>query len=207
MGGNDEPSDGSSAERAEQPYIDGVDADELHGEGQLAPTPAQHERLKRRLHGDRFAAIRRAERRYLVVGRGGEGAPGRHRRTVCELLDERGGAVAFRLEDFGFTNDELELWAPAFDVLSGMASHVVGVLEDFDGGHVWELGFLYHHQRHVRDVLWLLKRVYEDEATMRDRYDNGMAASHVAALEAAVGDRVVTWDDPDALPDAVATIP
>ena len=99
------------------------------------------------------------------------------------------------------------MWAPAFDVLSEMASSVVGVLEDFDGGHVRELGCLYHQQAHVRHVLWLLKRIHEDEAEMRERYDNGMAASHLAALEAAAGDRVVEWTDPGDLPDAVASIP
>lgn len=189
-------------------YISGVDADELAGEDRLSPTPEQHERLKNGLHDEALLAdIRRAERRYLVIGRGGEGGPGQRRRRVCGLLDERVGATAFRLEEFGFTADDLDLWAPAFDVLSEMASHVVGVLEDFDGGHVWELGFLYHQQARVRDILWLLKRVYENEDEMRDRYDNGMAASHLAALEEAAGDRVVTWRDPDDLPDAVAKIP
>jgi hypothetical protein len=115
--------------------------------------------------------------------------------------------MAFRLEDFGFTGEDIAVWAPAFDVLSEMASSVVGVLEDFDGGHVWELGYLYYQQAHVRNVLWLLKRIYEDEAEMRDRYDNGMAASHLAALEAAAGDRVVEWSDPSDLPAAVASIP
>jgi hypothetical protein len=127
--------------------------------------------------------------------------------VVRDLLDERPRAAAFRLEDFGFTGDDIEVWAPAFDVLAEMASSVVGILEDFDGGHVWELGYLYHRQTHVRDVLWLLKRIYEDDAVMRERYDNGMAASHLAALEAAAGERVVEWADPEELPDAVESIP
>lgn len=197
---------GSDAD-GDGPYIEGIDAEDLVGEDRLAPTPEQHERLKAGLHDDDlFGAIRRADRRYLVVGRGDDAA-GERRQRVCDLLDERVGATAFRLEDFGFTGDDLDLWAPAFDILSEMASHVVGVLEDFDGGHVWELGYLYHEQTRVRDVLWLLKRVYGSEAEMRDRYDNGMAASHLAALEAAAGDRVVTWEDPEDLPEAVAEIP
>jgi hypothetical protein len=188
-------------------YIDGVTPEDVQTDAQLAPTPEQHERLKRGLHGDRFDDIRRATRRYLVVGRGGEGGPGTRRREVRDLLDDRSRAAAFRLEDFGFTGDDLAVWAPAFDVLAEMASYVVGVLEDFDGGHVWELGYLYHQQTHVRDILWLLKRIYEDDTVMRDRYDNGMAASHLAALEAAAGERVVEWSEPDELPDAVETIP
>ncbi|MDJ1430944.1 aminopeptidase [Halostagnicola sp. A-GB9-2] len=190
-------------------YIDGVDSGELaEADGNtLSLTPAQHERLKNRLHGERFADIRRADQRYLVIGRGGDDGPGKRRRTVCALLDERRSATAFRLEDFGFTGEEVELWAPAFDILSGMATHVVGVLEDYDGGHVWELGYLYHHQSHIRDVLWLLKRVYETEAKRREQYDNGMAASHLAALEEAAGDHVISWTVPEDLPDAVKEIP
>jgi hypothetical protein len=34
-----------------------------------------------------------------------------------------------------------------------------------------------------------------------------MAASHLAALEAAAGERVVEWADPEELPDAVESIP
>ena len=187
-------------------FIDGIDDEGLHDESRLRPTPAQHERLKDGLHGDLFDEIRRAERRYLVIGRGG-GEAGERRQLVCRLLDGRPGASAFRLEDFEFSGDDLELWAPAFEVLSEMASHVVGVLEDYDGGYVWELGYLYRFQTRVRDILWLLKRIYESEETMRDRYDNGMAASHLAALEAAVDDRVITWRDPDDLPNVVDSIP
>jgi len=203
----DEPGSNPAEER-EVRYIDGIDADDVVSEERLRPTPQQHERLKDRLHGDdQFEEIKRAERRYLIVGRGGEGGPAKRRRRVCTQLDDRRGASAVRLEEFGFTGDELDLWAPAFDILSSMASHVVGVLEDFDGGHVWELGYLYHHQIHVRDILWLLKRVYEGEGEMRARYDNGMAASHLATLEEAVGDRVITWRDEEGLSDAVEAVP
>lgn len=199
--------DEAEPENAEEPYIGGVDAEELDDENRLRPTPDQHERLKDGLHGGEFEAIKRAERRYLVIGRGGDDGPGERRREVCRLLDDREGATAFRLKDFGFTGDELDLWAPAFDILSEMASSVVGVLEDFDGGHVWELGFLYHQQTRIRDALWLLKRIYEDEEKTRDRYDNGMAASQLAALEEAAGDRVLAWEDAADLRNAVESIP
>jgi len=187
-------------------YIDDVDSEELTDDDRLAPTPEQHERLKNGLHGERLKRIKRADRRYLVIGRG-DGDAGDRRLRVCELLDDRIAATAFRLEDFGFTDEELELWAPAFDILSEMATHIVGILEDYDGGHVWELGFLYHYQTHVHNRLWLLKRLYSTQEEIRDRYDNGMAASHLAALEEAVGDRVILWEDPDDLPDAVEAIP
>lgn len=199
--------DDADSENTKAAYIDSVDSDELDGEERLRPTPEQHERLKNGLHGDPFEAIKRSERRYLVIGRGGDDAPGKRRQEVCHLLDDRAGATAFRLEDFDFTSDELELWAPAFEILSEMASYIVGVLEDFDGGHVWELGFLYHQQTNVRDILWLLKRTYGNEGETRDRYDNGMAASHLAALEEAADDRVVTWEAPADLSEAVESIP
>ncbi|WP_241658467.1 hypothetical protein [Halorubrum sp. BOL3-1] len=67
------------------------------------------------------------------------------------------------------------------------------MIEDLDGGHVWELDNLYRQQTTVRDALWLLKRMYDDPAAEQARYDNGMAASHLAALEAVVADRVLKW--------------
>lgn len=201
------PDGADPGEGAHGDFIGGVDADDLVDADRLTLTPEQHERIKERLHAadGPFEDLRRADRRYLVIGRGG-GEPGERRERVRDLLDARPGASAFRLEDFGFTGEDLDLWAPAFDLLSEMATHVVGVLEDFDGGHVWELGYLYRQGAHVRNVLWLLKRVYGSEDEMREHYDNGMAASHLAALEAAVGDRVVRWEEPADLPEAVAAI-
>ncbi len=52
-----------------------------------------------------------------------------------------------------------------------------------------------------------MKRIYGSEAETRDRYDNGMAASHLAALEEAAGERVVRWETAAELPDAVASVP
>jgi hypothetical protein len=197
-----------SDEAGESRYVGDIDPDAIVGETQLQPTPHQHEKLKDGLHGDdRFEEIRRADRRYLVIGRGGEEGPGKRRLQVCRQLDARTDASAFRLEDFGFTGDDLDVWAPAFDILSAMASHIVGVLEDFDGGHVWELGYLYHHQLHARDILWLLKRIYESDERTRAKYDNGMAASHLAALENAAGERVLTWSDESDLTATVRDIP
>lgn len=199
---------GTEDSNTDQPeYLDSVDPTELIDNDALQPTPEQHERLKNGLHGDRFKEIKRADRRYLVIGRGGDDGPGQRRQQVCNLLAERVGATAFRLEDFGFTGEELDLWAPAFDILSEMASYIVGSLEDYDGGHVWELGFLYHYQTRVHNILWLLKRIYDTDEEMRDHYDNGMAASHLAVLEKAAGDRVIPWEDPDDLPHAVDQLP
>lgn len=199
---------GEGTEPGASAYIEGIDPDDVVDEEHLRLTPTQHEQLKDQLHGSpQFTEIKRADRRYLVVGRGGDDGPGKRRLRVCEQLDSRRGASAFRLEDFGFTGTEIDLWAPAFDLLAAMSSHIVGVLEDFDGGHVWELGYLYHHQRHVRDTLWLLKRLYDSEEEMRRQYDNGMAASHLEALEQAAGERVIEWRDETELSEAVEEIP
>ena len=173
----------------------------------LSLTPEQHERLKSLIHGsDLFDEITNAENRYLIFGRN-EGELGERRKKLQQLLDSRRSATAFRLEDFGLTSDDIHLWAPAFDVLSETATHVVGVLEDYDGGHVWEMGLLYYRQSNVRDTLWILKRTYEDDDLQRERYDNGMAASHIAALEESIADRVVTWRTEDDLEEAVKKVP
>lgn len=50
---------------------------------------------------------------------------------------------ATTLEDYGLTPDEIRLWARAFDILCGRATHIVAVIEDFDGGYVWEMGLLF----------------------------------------------------------------
>lgn len=195
-----------TAENSESGLICDIADGEVHDETTLSLTPEQHQRLKDGLHGARFDDLRRASRRYLVVG-SGSGASGERRRHVCARLEDRRDAVAFRLEEFGFDADDLDLWAPAFEVLSAQATWVVGVIEDFDGGHVWELGYLYRQQTSVRDTLWLLKRVYDDPEKQRAKYENGMAASHLAALEAAVGERVVEWSTLDTLDSAVDRVP
>lgn len=192
---------------SDERYLESVEGEDLVDANTLSLTPEQHESLKSLVHGSGlFAEIVNAETRYLVVGRGG-GEEGERRKRVQKMLGDRRSATAFRLEDFGLTGDDIAIWAPAFDVLSETATHVVGVLEDYDGGHVWELGFLYHRQSHVHDSLWILKRVYDDEDLQRERYDNGMAASHLAALEKAVEDSVVTWRTEEDLKDAVGEVP
>ena len=74
----------------------------------MSLTPEHHQRLKDGLHGGRFDDIRRADRRYLVVG-SGSGERGERRRHVCARLDDRRDAVAFRLEEFRFDADDLDL--------------------------------------------------------------------------------------------------
>jgi len=205
-----EGDDGESGDRrTETEYVEGVDGAELTDTGPdaLTLTPEQHERLKTHLHGDQLNDIEYSDRRYLVVGRGGDDGPGQRRLLVRDRLDDRTDATAFMLEDFGLAGEQIDLWAPAFEILCEQSTHVVGVLEDFDGGHVWELGYLYHRQSRVRDRLWLLKRTYEDSDEQRERYDNGMAAAHLAALERAADERVVEWTDEAGLRAAVDEVP
>jgi hypothetical protein len=125
--------------------------------------------------------------------------------TVYDLLNGRTNspATAFRLEDFGLTPDEIRLWTRVFDILCGHASHIVAVLEDFDGGYVWELGLLFAPS--YCETVWTVKRRYPDQEVEREKYDNGMAASHVKLL--LTGPRCHEWVDADDLPDAVAEIP
>ncbi|MFB6175552.1 MAG: hypothetical protein ABEI99_00105 [Halobaculum sp.] len=168
-------------------------------------SPSEHQRVKDLLNGDQLDRLVGYERRYLVVGAGGETGAATRRQTVYELLDARDDppAVATRLEDFGLTPEEIRLWARVFDVLCGMATHAVAVIEDFDGGYVWELGLLFSPD--YREKVWVLKRRYEDSGLERGKYDNGMGASHVELL--LTGPRVIEWKIPSELPDAVAEIP
>jgi hypothetical protein len=90
-----------------------------------------------------------------------------------------------------------------FDILCGRATHIIGVIEDFDGGYVWELGLLFAPS--YRENVWVLKRRYPDEETEREQYDNEMAVSHVRLL--LTGERCHEWVDTDELRNAVGEIP
>ena len=168
-------------------------------------TPSEHQRVKDLVNGERLKRVTGFDRRYLVVGAGGETGASTRRQTVYDLLDARTDppGVAMRLEDFGLTPAEIRLWSRVFDVLCGRATHIVGVIEDFEGGYVWELGLLFAPS--YREKVWVLKRRYPDDERERERYDNGMAASHVRLL--LTGERCHEWVDIDELRDVVEEIP
>ena len=167
-------------------------------------TPTEHQRIKDLVNHD-LTDIKGYDRRYLSVGAGGTAGAATRRKIVYDLLDDRTNppAVAFRLEDYGLTPDEIRLWARAFDILCGRATHIVAVIEDFDGGYVWEMGLLFAPS--YREKAWVLKRKYDDPQTEREKYENGMAASHVELL--LTGPRCYEWRDTAELRDAVSEIP
>ncbi|MFC3959449.1 hypothetical protein [Halovivax cerinus] len=171
----------------------------------ISLTPAEHQRVKDLVHGPLLNRIETHDRRYLVVGAGGPAEAATRRSTVYDELDARTDppATAIRLEDFDLTADDIRLWTRVFDILCGLSTHVVAVLEDFDGGYVWELGLLFAPS--YRDKTWVLKRRYTDPETERDRFDNGMAASHVESLLS--GPRAREWTTVADLRDAVTEIP
>jgi len=182
------------------------DEDELlDGLTGISLTPAEHQRVKDLVNGEHLQRIKGHERRYLVAGGGGETDAASRRQLVSDRLDSRTDppAVATRLEDFGLTPEEIRLWTRVFDVLCGMATHVVAVVEDFDGGYVWELGLLFAPS--YREKSWVLKRRYTDEGTEREHYDNGMGASHVELL--LTGPRAFEWVDVDELHEVVDKVP
>lgn len=182
------------------------DEDELIAELEgISLTPSEHQRIKDLLNGEQMDRITGHDRRYLVAGAGGETGAATRRQLVYERLEARTDppAVAMQLEDFGLTPEDIRLWTRVFDILCGRATHVVAVIEDFDGGYVWELGLLFAPS--YRENVWVLKRRYCDEETERERYANGMAASHVELL--LTGDRSHEWVDTDGLRDAVDEIP
>lgn len=168
-------------------------------------TPSEHQRIKDLVNGEHLRRVKGHERRYLVAGSGEETDAGDRREVVCDLLDDRTNpsAVATRLEDFGLEDDEIRLWARVFDILCNEATHIVNVLEDFEGGYVWELGLLFAPT--YREKVWVLKRRYTDPKTEREKYDNGMGASHVTLLLS--GPRAHEWIDEDELRAAVEEIP
>lgn len=169
--------------------------------------PEQYERIKRALHHtEQFTALRRADTVYLTFG-SDRGERGRRRTEVTQKLDGRRNAVGVRLEAFGLDQTDLDLWVPAFGVLTGMASWVVGVLEDFEGSVVWELGYLHGQPAAKRETVWILKRDHGSEERNRERYDNGMAASHLALFEENHGERFRTWKGREELLDAVDRVP
>lgn len=173
----------------------GVEAIEL--------TPEQHQRVKDLVNGDQMEQFGGHDRRYLVAGAGGDSTAADRRRTVTVHLDSREDAMATRLEDFGLSAEEIELWCRVFDILCGRATHIVAVLEDFEGGYVWELGLLFAPS--YRAKTWVLKRRYAEEATEKAKYANGMAVSHVEAL--LTGDRCFEWGSEEALLSVVEEIP
>lgn len=182
------------------------DEDEiLEGLTEIQLTPSEHQRVKDIVNGDLLDDIKGHERRYLVAGAGGDTGAASRRQLVYERLDERTDppAVATQLEEFGLTPEEIRLWTRVFDILCGMATHIVTVIEDFDGGYVWELGLLFAPS--YREKAWVLKRRYPDDNTERENYDNGMSASHVNLL--LTGSRAYEWTDTDDLRDTVDKIP
>ncbi|EMA56473.1 hypothetical protein [Halococcus thailandensis] len=171
----------------------------------ISLTPSEHQRIKDLVNGKQMDHIKGYDRRYLVVGAGGETGAATRRKTVYDLLDARTDppAVAMQLEDFGLTPEEIRLWTRVFDILCGRATHTVGIIEDFDGGYVWELGLLFAPS--YREIVWILKRQYPNKQTERERYDNGMAASYVELL--LTGPQCYEWVDTDELRDVVDEVP
>ena len=168
-------------------------------------SPAEHERVKDLVHGPQFQRHKGFDRRYLVVGTGESGAASQRRQLVYDQLDARTDppAVATQLEDYDLTNDEIRLWVRVFDLLCGMCTHITAVIEDFDGGYVWELGLIFAPS--YREKTWVLKRRYRDEQREREQFANGMAISHVKLL--LTGERAQEWTNETELREAVRAIP
>lgn len=177
----------------------------LEGLTEIQLTPTEHQRIKDLVNGDQLDRLKGHERRYLVAGAGGDTGAASRRQLVYDRLDNRTNppAAATQLEDFGLTPAEIRLWTRVFDILCGMATHIVAVIEDFDGGYVWELGLLFAPS--YREKAWVLKRRYPDDDTERNTYDNGMSASHVEFL--LTGSHAFEWTDTDELRAAVDELP
>ena len=201
MDSNEGSLDTGDTEDAEMPGEEEVIA-EIEA---ISLTPSEHQRIKDLVNDKQMDRIKGYDRRYLIVGAGGETRAATRRKLVYDLFNARTDppAVAMRLEDFGLTPEEIRLWTRVFDILCGRATHIVGVIEDFDGGYVWELGLLFAPS--YREIVWVLKRRYPDDKIECERYDNGMAASHVKLL--LTGRRCYEWVDTDELREVVDEVP
>ena len=171
----------------------------------ISLSPAEHERVKNLVHGQQFQGLTGFDRRYLVVGTGDSTAAGERRQLVYDRLDSRTDppAVATQLEDYDLTKDEIRLWVRVFDILCGLCTGIVAVIEDFDGGYVWELGLIFAPS--YREKTWVLKRRYRDKQRERTKFSNGMAISHVKLL--LTGERAQEWTDRQELREALKRIP
>lgn len=200
------PGDENTGDDAEGEGLGAPDEDEpLAGVKDIELTPEEHQKIKDLVNGDRLTQVKNHERRYLICGAGGETGAAERRMMVYDRLDSRSSpsAMATRLEDFDLGTEEIRLWARVFDILCGEATHIVAVIEDFDGGYVWEMGLLFASE--YREKGWILKRRYDTEEKERERYENGMAASHVELL--LTGDWCHEWTDRDELERAIEKVP
>jgi len=190
------------------PDDDEIDEDELAEElaGEIPDfkiSPEEHARLKNKLFTSDFGRLKRFDERYLVCGSGSNGDAATRRDTAYDILDSRDDATAFKLEDFGFTGEDMDLWWRGFDILCGRATKIAVVIEDFHGGYASEMAYLWRDEYRART--WLVTRIYDDEATMREQYDDPMARS--CSIAFAREGRVFEWDDPSAFREAVERIP
>ena len=166
-------------------------------------TPEEHAAVKDVINGEKMQRFKTHENRYVVVGAGEASDAWERRMVVYDRLNNRPKAAAITLEELGLGDDEIRLWAAVFQLLCDLASQVVAVIEDFDGGYTWELALLFAAD--YRDFAWILKRTYEDEQTERERYDNSMGISHVRLL--LTGDHAHEWRDIEDLKECVSHIP
>jgi len=70
-------------------------------------------------------------------------------------LDEHINGEVYFLTD---VIDAWECWSTKFKIVASYSTHIVGVYEHSDGGHVWEAGYLDHQP--YRDRTYILKRDY-----------------------------------------------
>jgi len=175
----------------------------VEGVADVSLSPDQHQRIKNIVHSDSFRGFLTHRRKYLICGSGSDSDAIDRRQMVYDRLDGRTEAAATQLEDWGLTKDEIEFWVHLFDKLCHHCTHIVAVLEDFDGGYVWEMGLLFAPS--YRDDVWVLKRTYDNPATEREHYENGMAASHTRLL--LTGDRAYEWQTQQELADSLSNIP
>ncbi len=191
----------NGSETNESEYIEGVEKEDFADYKDYPSTkPKRHEKVKSMIHGsDFFSEMMDVERKCLVVG----GKDLEKWDVVRSSLSNPPKAAVIGLKDIETNEDKTHPRPLAFEILSEMATLIIGIFEDYDGGRVWELSTLYRRQSSVRGNLWMFKKAYDDEDVQHKKYDNGEAASRLTALEGAVGGRVKEWRKPDEVGDKI----
>jgi hypothetical protein len=101
--------------------------------------------------------IATADTSIFIVGAYGEddGTLDRLEAAKSHLDDNINGEVYFLTDVI----EAWKYWSTKFKIVASYSTHIVGVYEHSDGGHVWEAGYLDHQP--YRDRTYILKRDYD----------------------------------------------
>jgi hypothetical protein len=110
--------------------------------------------------------IATTEPSIFVLGAYGEDGTYDRLRTARRKLRQATGGEVYLLED---VIDVWDYWTTKFKVVASFSTHIVGIYEHSDGGHVWEAGYL--DSPPIRDRTYVLKREYAVDDPADEPFD------------------------------------